>query len=291
MTQRSFGQHVEVVVVYQSLLGLYGDRGNATVLMNRLSSRGYNPALTMVEPGDRLPDTGDIYLLGGGEDAAQVSAVHALRADGGLHRAVDRGKAVFAVCAGYQIIGNSFMTSDTGQVIEGLGLLDVTTTRGPERAVGEVLSRWNDHHGEQAWITGFENHSGYTRLGTCAQPLATTDVGVGNCADGTEGAVAGTVIGTYLHGPVLARNPAVADHVLELGLGARLSPLIRPEVDELRRQRCAAARERSWSRRRGALLARKGLTSWARSFLAKPPLNPPTQISQTAQRRRPSFPP
>jgi CobQ-like glutamine amidotransferase family enzyme len=237
-------RRVEVVLVYQSLLGIYGDRGNATVLAKRLAWRGFDAVLTSVEPGDPLPETGDVYLLGGGEDAAQISAVRALRADGGLHRAVDRGAAVLAVCAGYQIVGRSFTVGDADEQIEGLGLLDVTTTRGPVRAVGEILSRWHGHEGDgdAQWLTGFENHGGYTVLGPGAAPLATVEVGVGNCGDGTEGAVAGTVVGTYPHGPLLARNPALADHVLELALGEPLAPLDRPEVSELRRQRLAAVR-------------------------------------------------
>jgi CobQ-like glutamine amidotransferase family enzyme len=243
------GRRVEVVLVYQSLLGIYGDRGNATVLAKRLAWRGFDAVLTTVEPGEPLPDTGHVYLLGGGEDAAQISAVKALRSDGGLQRAVDRGAAVLAVCAGYQIVGRSFTVADgvdpsgaEDRVIEGLGLLDVTTTRGPVRAVGEILSRWSDRDGDDRWLTGFENHGGYTVLGRDARPLATVEVGVGNCGDGTEGAVAGTVIGTYPHGPVLARNPALADHVLEIGVGEPLAPLVRPEVTELRRQRLAAVR-------------------------------------------------
>lgn len=238
------GRRVEVVLVYQSLLGIYGDRGNATVLAKRLAWRGFDAVLTTVEPGEPLPETGNVYLLGGGEDAAQISAVKALRADGGLHRAVDRGAAVLAVCAGYQIVGRSFTVGDTDEVTEGLGLLDVTTTRGPVRAVGEILSRWNGHEGDgdDQWLTGFENHGGYTVLGSEVQPLARVEVGVGNCGDGTEGAVAGTVIGTYPHGPLLARNPALADHVLELAVGEPLVPLDRPEVTELRRQRLQAVR-------------------------------------------------
>lgn len=236
------GSRVEVVLLYQSLLGIYGDRGNATVLVKRLAWRGYEPVLTVVEPGDPLPDTGQIYLLGGGEDAAQISAVRALQADGGLHRAVDRGAAVLAVCAGYQIIGQSFTVGADDDVVEGLGLLDVTTTRGPVRAVGEILSRWVGREGDEQWLTGFENHGGYTRLAPGVEPLARVEIGMGNCGDGTEGAVAGKVIGTYPHGPLLARNPALADHVLELALDQELSPLTRPEVDELRRQRLAAVR-------------------------------------------------
>jgi CobQ-like glutamine amidotransferase family enzyme len=242
-------ERVEIVLVFQSLLGIYGDRGNATVLAKRLAWRGFDAVLSTVEPGDPLPDTGDVYLLGGGEDAAQISAVNALRADGGLHRAVDRGAAVLAVCAGYQIVGRSFTVADGpggtpegDSVIEGLGLLDVTTTRGPVRAVGEILSRWEGRDGDEQWLTGFENHGGYTVLGPDAAPLARVEVGVGNCGDGTEGAVAGTVVGTYPHGPVLARNPALADHVLALALGEPLAPLDRPELVELRRQRLAAVR-------------------------------------------------
>ena len=235
-------RRVEVVLIYQSLLGLYGDRGNATVLMKRLAWRGYEPVLTTVEPDNALPDTGHVYLLGGGEDAAQVSAVRALKADGGLHRAVDRGAVVLAVCAGYQIVGNSFTVGYQDQVISGLGLLDVTTTRGPVRAVGETISRWNGRDGNDRWLTGFENHGGYTRLGRGVKPLATVEIGVGNCNDGTEGAVAGTVIGTYPHGPVLARNPALADHILQLALGHELPPLVHPEINKLRRQRLARVR-------------------------------------------------
>jgi lipid II isoglutaminyl synthase (glutamine-hydrolysing) len=236
------GRRVEVVLIYQSLLGLYGDRGNATVLMKRLTWRGYQPVLSFVEPGDRLPDSGDVYLIGGGEDAAQVSAVRALKADGGLYRAVDRGAAILAVCAGYQIVGNSFTVGYKDEVISGLGLLDVTTTRGPVRAVGEIISRWHGRNGEEQWLTGFENHGGYTRLGPGAKPLATVEIGVGNCGNCTEGAVAGSVIGTYPHGPVLARNPALADHILELALGHELEPLVHPEISKLRRQRLARVR-------------------------------------------------
>ena len=239
MAIRGLGERVEIVLVFQSLLGIYGDRGNAQVLLKRLSWRGFDPVLTIVEPGDGAK----IYLLGGGEDAAQVSAVRALQADGGLQRAVDRGAAVFAVCAGYQIIGKSFTVGADDEVIEGLGLLDVTTTRGPVRAVGEILSRWEDGDGDEQWLTGFENHGGYTRLGPQARPLARVEIGIGNADDGTEGAVAGTVIGTYPHGPVLARNPALADHVLRLALDRELAPLIRQEIDELRRQRLNAVRK------------------------------------------------
>ncbi|HEY3338416.1 MAG TPA: glutamine amidotransferase [Propionicimonas sp.] len=234
---------VEIVLVYQSLLGIYGDRGNAMVLRQRLAWRGIDAVLTEVEPGDTVPATGAVYLLGGGEDAAQVSAVKGLKADGHIFDAVERGAVLFAVCAGYQIVGNTFTVGEYDEVIDGLGLLDVTTRRGTERAVGEILSVWTRPDGTESLVTGFENHGGFTTLGSNATPLARVEIGIGNANDGTEGAVQGKVIGTYPHGPVLARNPELADHLLELALDRALEPLPRPELDELRRQRIASIRK------------------------------------------------
>lgn len=243
-------RRVHLVLVYQSLLGIYGDRGNATVLVKRLQWRGFDPVLTVAEPGTPLPDDADVYLLGGGEDGAQTSAVRLLTAEGTLHRAAERGAVVFGVCAGYQILGTSFTIGDDQRVMPGLGLLDVATTRGEQRAVGEILTRLRPLAGEattplgdDALVTGFENHGGLTTLGTDATPLADVEVGVGNGDPGrTEGAVQGTVIGTYPHGPVLARNPVLADYLLETALGTSLDPLPRAEIDLLRRERIDAAR-------------------------------------------------
>lgn len=232
---------VEIVLIYQSLLGLYGDRGNAIVLTSRLQRRGIAAQLTIVEPGDTLPDTGAVYLLGGGEDGAQTTAVRELTRDGGLHRAVDRGAAVLGVCAGYQILGNSFTVGDHDEVIAGLGLLDVDTRRGEKRAVGEILARWRGQEGPGGWITGFENHGGLTHLGPAATPLADVEHGVGN-GDGTEGAFQAKVWGSYPHGPLLARNPAFADHLLTQALGFDLAPLEDPAIDQLRHERIAAVR-------------------------------------------------
>lgn len=234
---------VEIVLVYQSLLGIYGDRGNATVLRQRLLGRGIEAEVTEVEPGDQLPASGAVYLLGGGEDAAQISAVKGLRADGHLFEAVADGAVLFAVCAGYQIVGNTFTVGEQDEVIDGLGLLDVTTRRGTDRAVGEVLSHWTKPDGTESLITGFENHGGFTTLGADAKPLAFVEIGIGNANNGTEGAVQGKVIGAYPHGPILARNPELADHLLELTLDRKLEPIPNPELDELRRQRITAVRK------------------------------------------------
>lgn len=234
---------LEIVLIFQSLLGIYGDQGNAKVLAQRARWRGIEANITSVEPGDALPDSGDIFVLGGGEDGAQTSAVKLLNADRGLHRAADRGSVVFAVCAGYQILGNSFGVGDADDIREGLGLLDVDSTRGEQRAVGEVLHSLIGVDGEDRWLTGFENHGGVTSLGADASPLAKVEYGVGNGDDGSEGAVQGSVIGTYPHGPILARNPALADRLLEMALGHSLDPLTDKEVpgiavhDDLRRRR------------------------------------------------------
>jgi len=239
---------VEIVLVYQSLLGIYGDRGNAMVLIKRLRWRGIEAKLTIVEPGDPVPPTGSVYLLGGGEDAAQVSAVRLLKADGNLFRGLNEGAVLFAVCAGYQICGNTFTIGERDEVIEGLGVLDVDTRRGPERAVGELLTSWTHPDGTQVLLTGFENHGGFTTLGPGATPLARVEIGVGNGNDGNEGAVQDRVIGTYPHGPVLARNAALADHVLSTALDRELEPLDRPEIDELHRQRVAFVRKQGLRR-------------------------------------------
>jgi lipid II isoglutaminyl synthase (glutamine-hydrolysing) len=234
---------IKIVLLYQSLLGIYGDRGNAMVLRKRLQWRDIDAEIVEIEPGDAVPADGAVYLFGGGEDAAQISAVKGLKADGRIFEAVEAGAVVFAVCAGFQIVGNTFTVGEHDEVIEGLGLIDVDTRRGTERAVGEILSHWIKPDGTESLITGFENHGGFTTLGSAATPLARVEIGIGNANDGTEGAVQGKVIGSYPHGPSLARNPELADYLLTLALDRELDPLPMPELDELRRQRIAAIRK------------------------------------------------
>ncbi|AXE38312.1 type 1 glutamine amidotransferase [Acidipropionibacterium virtanenii] len=234
---------VRIVLLYQSLLGIYGDHGNAMVLTRRLQWRGIDAELISVDPGDPVPTDGAVYLLGGGEDTAQITAVKELKDDGGLFSALDDGAVLFAVCAGYQICGHSFTIGARDEVIKGLGVLDVETRRGPERAVGESLSRWTLPDGTTSLITGFENHGGWTSLGPDATPLAAVEKGWGNGDSRTEGAVQGQVIGAYPHGPILARNPQLADHLLEQALGRSLDPLDLPEIEALRTRRVAAVRE------------------------------------------------
>jgi CobQ-like glutamine amidotransferase family enzyme len=230
---------VRLVWVYPDLLSTYGDRGNLLVLERRARLRGIAAEPVFVNSDQPVPRDGDIYLLGGGEDLPQILAARRLRADGGLAEAADRGAVVFAVCAGYQLTGHEFGGVD-GEPEEGLGILDIRSGRGERRAVGEIVAEVDPVLGIPE-LTGFENHQGVTRLGPRAIPLATVSTGIGN-GDGTEGAHAGRVLGTYLHGPALVRNPALAD--LLLGWVAGPLPPVPPREEELaqtlRRERLAA---------------------------------------------------
>jgi hypothetical protein len=231
---------LHIVVVYPDLLGTYGDGGNGLILARRAQWRGVEVELTQGPSDAPLPGA-DIYCLGGGEDGPQVRAARSLMEDGVLARRVAEGAVVLAVCAGYQIVGRQFPGAD-GAVHEGVGLLDIATSKGAgPRAVGEVVAEATGV--ALPTLTGFENHGGSTTLAPGAVPLARVVKGTGNGdGTGTEGAVAGHVVGTYLHGPVLARNPALADLLLGWALdGATLAPLDDRAEDALRRERFATA--------------------------------------------------
>jgi len=243
-----------IAVVYPDLLGTYGDGGNGVVLARRAQWRGVKASLVEVSSDERLPEA-DIYCLGGGEDGPQAQAADALAADGGLTRAAARGAVILAVCAGYQIVGSSFPSAD-GRSLPGLGLLDVSTVKFPgRRAVGELWGVPVDAGPGRGLarlppLTGFENHGGRTTLGPGASPLARVTVGVGNGDGATEGAWQGRIVGTYLHGPLLARNPALADRLLGWALGddQPLAPLDLNEVRALRAERHQAVLAGRWSR-------------------------------------------
>jgi hypothetical protein len=177
--------------------------------------------------------------MGGGEDGPQALAAQRLIADGGLHRAVAQGSVVFAVCAGYQLLGTSFFAK--GAKCTGLQLLDLDSDRGPARAVGELAGDVDPRLGLPT-LTGFENHGGRTHLGSDVSPLARVTVGVGN--DGaTEGAWRGKLLGTYSHGPALSRNPLLADLLLRWATGIGDLPRLDDTwSDRLRAERMAAVR-------------------------------------------------
>lgn len=231
---------VRIGLVLPDVMGTYGDGGNAVVLQQRLLLRGIAAEIIEITLADPVPDSLDLYTLGGAEDYAQRLATAHLVRHQGLQRATARGASVLAICAAIQVLGHWYETS-AGERVEGVGLLDVTTSPQPERTIGEVVAT-PLIDGLTEPLTGFENHRGGTVLGPHARPLAAVVKGAGNrMGDGFDGAVQGSVVATYLHGPCLARNPALADLLLSRAVGP-LAPLELPEVDRLRRERLAAPR-------------------------------------------------
>ena len=230
-------------LILPDVLGTYGDDGNALVLRQRARMRGISAEILSVNLSEPVPQSLDVYCVGGGEDAAQVLAAEHLAADGGLVAAANAGRPVLAICAGFQVLGSSFHAA--GKLVDGLGLLDATTDSLAQRAIGEIASE-SQLAGVTDPLCGFENHRGSTVLGSDATPLGHVTRGVGNSdtagVDGVrgEGALQGSVIATYMHGPVLARNPQLADLLLARAMGVdvtTLAPLELPIVDQLRQER------------------------------------------------------
>ncbi|OYN79660.1 glutamine amidotransferase [Mycolicibacterium sphagni] len=231
---------MQIGLVLPDVMGTYGDGGNAVVLRQRLRLRGIDAEIIEITLADPVPDSLDLYTLGGAEDYAQRLATKHLLTHQGLQRAAARGAPVLAICAAIQVLGHWYETS-AGERVEGVGLLDVTTSPQPSRTIGEVVST-PLLDGMTKPLTGFENHRGGTVLGHDAQPLAAIVKGAGNRdGDGYDGAVQGSVVATYLHGPCLARNPELADLLLSRVVGP-LQPLDLTEVEQLRRERLAAPR-------------------------------------------------
>jgi lipid II isoglutaminyl synthase (glutamine-hydrolysing) len=219
---------IGIGLVRPDLLGTYGDGGNATVLARRLARRGIEAEVVPLTTGATIPTSVAVLVLGGGEDAAQRALLADTALLRGVARAAERGVPVLAVCAALQVLGTGFEID--GRREPGIGLLDVETDRLAARAVGETVVVPGADTGLDlgaTLLTGFENHGGWTHRGAGCMPLGRVEVGVGN-GDGTDGAVSGRVVGTYLHGPVLARNPALADQLLSWALGD-LVPL--PDLD------------------------------------------------------------
>ena len=231
---------VRIGLVLPDVMGTYGDGGNAVVLRQRLALRGIAAEIVEITLAEPVPDSLDLYTLGGAEDYAQRLATKHLIRYPGLQRAAVRGAPVLAICAAIQVLGGWYETS-AGERVDGVGLLDLTTSPQDERTIGEVVGT-PLLAGLTAPLTGFENHRGGTVLGRSATPLSKVTKGAGNRAgDGFDGAVQGSVVATYLHGPCLARNPELADLLLSKAVG-ELAPLELPEVELLRSERLAAPR-------------------------------------------------
>jgi CobQ-like glutamine amidotransferase family enzyme len=239
---------VRVGLVFPELLGTYGDRGNAVILVERCRRRGIDAELVEVAAGEPIPDSLDVYLFGGGEDDPQVMAAAGMRASRAeIERAYEGGSVIFAVCAGFQLIGHSYEARD-GEHLDGLGLVDMATVAGPSRLIGEVMVEADPSLGLPV-LTGFENHGGRTTLGAGERPLGRVLSGGGNGVDDGDGVLRERIVGTYLHGPVLPRNPALADLMLGWVVGSELGPLDDHLMEALRTERLAAARATGWKAR------------------------------------------
>lgn len=230
--------------LYPDLLNLYGDRGNIIVLMQRARWRGIEVTVTEAPLGERVgPDDADLFFIGGGEDRQQRIAAGDLAAmkRGPLEEAVQDGAVVLAVCGGYQLVGRFYRPAE-GDDLPGIGLLDLWTEHpGPRarRLIGNLVIQPD---GDAPPLVGFENHGGRTRLGPGARPLGRVLSGFGNNGeDGGEGAVSKRVYGTYLHGPLLPKNPAFADRLIREALNRRHPGFeLRPLPDTLEEQARAA---------------------------------------------------
>lgn len=261
---------VRIGLLLPDVLGTYSDRGNAIVLARRLALRGIDADVVTVTADSTSPGRCDVYVIGGGEDAAQSFATEWLLSHRDVRDALG-GTCVLAVCAGLQLLGE-WVEDGHGRRQRGLGILDLTTTPGPRRAVGEVVARCVIPG--IGLLTGFENHRGTTRLGPGTAPLTTVIHGMGNGGDDrAEGVLASNVVGTYLHGPVLARNPGLADHLLSRVVGGALPPLEMPDQEAARRLHLARAARQPFGpvgTVRAALSRRRSLTSRRRGAARSP---------------------
>ncbi|MDK2821694.1 MAG: hypothetical protein PWP31_1659 [Clostridia bacterium] len=204
--------------LYPEFLNLYGDRGNILVLKRRAQWRGIEVHITQLSLGDKLdPKAYDLIFLGGGPDQEQGVASDDLRAKGPwLKEAVEEGVTLLAICGGYQLLGQYYRTN-SGETLPGIGVFDAYTEAGNERLKGNIAIRVEEL-GDETPVIGFENHGGRTFLGN-ASPLGSVIYGDGNNGhDQTEGVKYKNAFGTYLHGPLLSKNPHLADYLIGLAL-------------------------------------------------------------------------
>lgn len=238
---------VRLCHLYPEMMNIYADRGNIAVIERRLAWRGMNLKVTPIGLGERIdPGQHDLYYLGGGQDRDQNLVAKDLVANAeALRAAADAGAAQLYVCGGIQLAGHSYVTTD-GHELEGLGILDLKTEAGDSRLIGDLVID-AEIAGTKQRVVGYENHAGRTILGPSGVPLGRVVSGHGNNGeDGTEGAIFNHVIGTYLHGPLLPKNPWLADLVLGWALEHRYGEdiVLRPLEDtiEARAHETAIAR-------------------------------------------------
>ena len=222
---------LKICHLYPDVLNLYGDRGNIICLQKRLLWRGIESSVTELPVGASSAFSGfDLFFIGGGQDFEQEVLLADL--NGGkaaeIRAAVDDGKIFVAICGGYQILGRYYKTHD-GKQYEFTGAIDLYTVGGGKRMIGDYMFDTGDDCAGVA--VGFENHSGRTYLGGGVKPLGKVIRGYGNNGeDKTEGCRYKNVFGSYSHGPLLPKNPRLADYILQTALsrkypGAYLEPL------------------------------------------------------------------
>lgn len=227
---------IVLVHLYPREMSIYGDRGNTQALAGRIRRHGYEAEVLEHHPGAPFPGGAHLLMGGGGQDSGQARVEADLAAIGPTLRSMATdGVPMLMICGMYQLFGNSFRTV-TGQVLPGLGILDVTTSGNDKRMIGPVCLET-----EFGRVVGYENHSGSTVLGPGQQAFGKVLAGHGNNGeDATEGARSGHVIGTYLHGPLLPANPAVSDALIAVAAERATlrpfepEPLEDPLADEAR---------------------------------------------------------
>ena len=228
---------IHLLQLYPKDMNIYGDNGNALTVQRRLEWYGYTPILHEYNPGDPFPNEVDILLGGGGQDSGQGKIQDDLHRIGAtLQKLADDDVPMLMICGLYQLFGHFFATRD-GTRIEGIGILDVETYGKDERLIGNIITN-SDEFGD---IVGYENHSGQTYLGEHATPLATVRLGAGNnLEDSHEGARYRHVIGSYLHGSLLPKNPAITDYLIRHAATRKYGEFAAMPIDDRLTERARA---------------------------------------------------
>jgi len=245
---------IRVGHLYPEYLNIYADRGNIAVFSRRAALRGHELVLTAIGLGDSLDPTAfDLLYVGGGQDREQaLIAPDLVTKSEAIRQAGERGVAMLAVCGGYQLLGRGYRARD-GSFLPGAALFAHETVAGDTRMIGDVLLECELDPGERHLLAGFENHAGRTLLDAGAEPLGRVVHGFGNDGEsGFEGCRLGNAVGTYLHGPLLPRNPWLADWLLSRALAHATSgepPALAQLPDTLEAEAFSVSAERA--KRRG----------------------------------------
>jgi lipid II isoglutaminyl synthase (glutamine-hydrolysing) len=243
---------IRVAHLYPEYLNIYADRGNIAVFSSRARWRGIGLEVESVSLGDELrPGAHDLLYIGGGQDREQALIAPDLAARGeAIREAVTGGAALLAVCGGYQLLGRFYRGRD-GEALAGAGLFPLETVAGARRMIGDCLLECELEPGVRQTLAGFENHAGVTRLDEDAEALGRVVAGFGNDGEsGFEGVRVASAVGTYLHGPLLPRNPWLADWLLARALEHLLgeAPELRPLPDDLEHEAQVVSADRARSR-------------------------------------------